>query len=256
LRWFYQWNLRRALGADALITVSESAREDILEHSSAVDSRLTAIPNGVNFPPNDDVEPLRRLQIQEPYVLYAGSYEPRKNLVGMFSAFKRLVDDGRPHQLVAIVEGASGHEPAVRAQLDQPGIGGRVRLLHGLRESDLRAVYTRADLLCFPSLAEGFGFPPLQAAQCGTPVVASDIPAVRESLATHAAYIRDPASTESIADAVRLVLDDRALREGMVAGAVGRAREYRWERAARSHLDVYESAAGVSTRSQRVASIV
>src|SRR2546430_1444566 len=80
-------------------------------------------------------DPPERLEARRPYSLSAGSYEPRKTLAGALETF-RLLADRHPHQLVAVVERHSGHAPALLARLDQLGLRERVRLLHGLSESD------------------------------------------------------------------------------------------------------------------------
>jgi glycosyltransferase involved in cell wall biosynthesis len=243
---FYRWNLRRALRADAVATVSEASRREIVDFAPRSEGRVSAIPNGVDFAPNHDGAALKRLGIHGPYVLYAGSYEPRKNLATALSAYARLAEQGYPHRFVGIVEASSGHAPAIKAQVASLALGERVRLVHSLADSDVRALYTQADALCFPSLAEGFGFPPLQAAACGTPVVTSDLPSIRETLGDYALYAdtRDPAR---LADALRRVIDDVQLRERLIAGARLRAREYSWERSARSHLELFAAAAASRT---------
>lgn len=243
---FYRWNLRRALAADAVVTVSEASRREIAAYAPGAASRLFAIPNGVDFAPNGDVAPLERLQVGKPYILYAGSYEPRKNLVAALSAYARLAEDGLPHQLVAIVEASSGHAEAARAHMASLRLGDRVRLVHGLSDAEMRALYTHADVLCFPSLAEGFGFPPLQAAACGTPVVASDLPSTRETIGDYALYT-DASDPLLLADVLRRVLGDAALRERLTRGAQGRAGEHTWERSARRHLQLFAQVSALRT---------
>lgn len=243
-RTFYAWNLHRALRADAIVTVSEASREDIIAYAPSAESKCTAISNGVAFAPRDDPGALARLGVQRPFILYAGSYEPRKNLGTALSAFARLVDAGLPHRLVAIVDAKSGHAPAMASHMTSLGLGDRVSLLSGLPEPDLRALYTSAEVLCFPSLAEGFGFPPLQAAACGTPVVASGLDSVRETLGDNAVFA-NPDDPEDLAHALRLVLDDPALRARLTSGAERRAQAYTWERSARMHMTVYDAVMAV-----------
>lgn len=237
-RWFYRWNLGRALRAHAVITVSQAASEAIRGHAPGTGDRLHVIPNGVEFPPNPDVASLARHGVQAPYILYAGSYEPRKNFAVALSAYACLVRDGAPHGLVAIVEGDSGHKDAALAHLASLNLGGRVRLLHDVPEYDLRALYTHAALLCFPSLAEGFGFPPVQAAACGTPVVSTSLPSVRETLGDHALYA-DTTDPRELAQALRTVIDDERVRARLTNGAAEHARRFSWVSATQAHVRVY-----------------
>jgi len=245
LRLFYRWNLHRALRAAAVITVSEAARDQILKQTRINPSRLTVIYNGVDFSPNPDPEPLHRLGIGSPYVLYAGSYEPRKNLVRALSAFALLAESQVPHCLVAVVEQQSGHAAAAHTQLAALGLKDRVRLVHSLPEPELRALYSHASALFFPSLAEGFGLPPLQAAACGVPVVASDLPVLHEVVGDGAVYV-DPRSVQSMADGLSEALSNEPLRARLRTLGPQIAGRYTLEQAARHHLAAYERLAEAS----------
>lgn len=238
-RLFAKWNLRRALQADALITVSENSRNEILCSTPLGVDRLKVVHNAVNFAPNLDAEPLQRLGIRRPYLLYAGSYEPRKNLVGALRAYARLRAEGFVRQLVAIVERQSGHRRAVLdllANLNLPD--GSVQLLHSLRDSDLRSVYTHADAMYFCSFAEGFGFPPLQAAACGVPVAASRLAVLEETLGSCAIYF-DPESVTDIATALRRLLSDPELRARLQRVGPVQAARFRPRPWVARHLEIY-----------------
>lgn len=249
LRAFYRWNLDRALRAAAVITVSDTAAGDIRRVAPALGGRLHVVPNGIEFRPNPDPKPLRRLGVMRPYLLYAGSYEPRKNLAGFLESLP-LVEGSYSANVVALVEASSGHEPRMRAAIATAQKHSRIRLLHSLCDADLRSVYTHAEALLFPSLAEGFGYPPLQAAACGVPVLASDIPAVREVMAGAALYF-DPRSPQDIARAVRTVLHDRNLRDALVTAGLDRAAVFSSKRSVSGHLAVYRY--GMSQLTHRVA---
>jgi glycosyltransferase involved in cell wall biosynthesis len=235
---FYRWNLRRAVTSDRLVTVSEHSRGDIVSRLGIDRDRVEVIHNGVDFPPNPDERPLARLGLRRPYLLYAGSYEPRKNLAGALRAFRSLVDRGHPHELVAIVEPVSGHRAAAIAELESLGVSNRVHLVHSLDEPDLRSVYTAADLVLFPSLAEGFGYPPVQAASAGVPVVASDLPVLREVMGDAAIYAA-AGSVERLVEAVESVLTDPALRARQIEAGRRRAQQFTLTRNARAHLELY-----------------
>ena len=122
------------------------------------------------------------------------------------------------------------------------GLGGRVHLVQRVPDADLRAFYTHASVLLFPSLAEGFGFPPLQAAACGVPVVASDIPALRETMGDGAVFV-SPHDAEGIARGLATVLGDEALRARLTASAHARVREYSRQRFLSQHAQLYREAA-------------
>jgi glycosyltransferase involved in cell wall biosynthesis len=236
---FYRWNLRRAVRADGLITVSEHSRSEIASVLGIDRDRVRVIHNGVEFPANNDDTTLTRLRVSRPYLLYAGSFEPRKNLARALRAFRLLVDRGYPHLLAAVVERKSGHAPEVMAELARLGLGDRVRLLHSLDEEALRSLYSHAELLFFPSLAEGFGYPPVQAGASGLPVVASDLPVLREILGEAPLYV-DPYSEEAMAAGLAAVLADAGLRLRMREIGRAMAANFTHERCAREHVQLYD----------------
>jgi glycosyltransferase involved in cell wall biosynthesis len=235
---FYRWNLHRAATSARLITVSEQSRWEIMSRLGVPPQRVTAIHNGVDFAPNFSPSVLARWQVERPYILYAGSYEPRKNLLGALRAYRRVVAEGLPHNFVAVVERASGYQPELANALDAMGLGSRVQLLHSLPEADLRALYTHAEALFFPSLAEGFGFPPVQAAAVGLAAVISDIPSLREVMGPAALYV-NPGDDRAMAEGLASVLSDAALRARLIADGRERARLFTREACVRGHSALY-----------------
>ncbi len=245
-RRFYRWNLRAVQGADGLITVSETSRDDIVRVLSVPPERVQVIYHGIDFdgtPRPDDAATRRQLAIRGPYLLFGGSWEPRKNLRRLLDAFDLAIASGLDRDLVMIVERSSGHAPPLRAHAETLACRDRLRFLHDLAPDTLAAVYRGADMFVFPSLSEGFGFPPLQAMACGVPVVASAIPALREVLGDAAMYV-DPYDTRAIAEALLALARDSDLRDRLAAGGPARAGRFRWEDAARSTLAVYQAVAG------------
>jgi glycosyltransferase involved in cell wall biosynthesis len=256
-RWrlFYRWNLRAASRADLIITVSEAARREVLDGLSLDATRVRVIYNGVDAPsavgsPAADTQP---------YIMYVGSFEPRKNLPRLVRAYGQAVREGLQHDLVVIADPASGDTKGVQRELAAVGLAGRVRFLHAVPEERLWELYQQAELFVFPSLAEGFGLPPLEAMAAGTPVIASDIPALREVLGDAACFV-DPHSEESLATAILQLANNPARRAQLAKLGGTQARGYTWrdcaektllayEQVARSSRDVYTrrpSAAGVS----------
>jgi glycosyltransferase involved in cell wall biosynthesis len=247
LRAFYRWNVARALRADALLTGSHAAAREIAGATGCDGSRLRIVPPGIDFASNGSREPLDRLGLDRPYVLFAGSFEPRKNLAGAIRAFAAAADCAR-FDLVALVEARSGHAVGVSSLPRELGVAERVRFVHSLPDADLRALTTHALALLFPSFAEGFGMPPLQAAACGVPVVASDLPVLREVLGDGAVFV-DPASTSEIALAIDAITEDEGLRGRVIAAGHERVATFTPRRWAEDHLAIYERAvAGASHR--------
>jgi glycosyltransferase involved in cell wall biosynthesis len=227
LRFFHRALELARREADLVLCSSEAT----LEHCVAVgfeQARLRHVPLGVTVEPaaEADVDAVReRYGLRSPYVLWTGTVEPRKNLPRLLAAFETL---GRDVELVLV--GPKGWNEDVRAA---PG----VRPLGFVPADDLRALYAGAEVFCFPSLMEGFGFPVLEAMAQGTPVVTSRGTST-EQLARDAGVLVDPRDPGSIAAGI-----ERALADDGTLAAAGRARaaEYSWSRTASLVLEAYEA---------------
>jgi glycosyltransferase involved in cell wall biosynthesis len=239
-RWFYSWNLRRALTADRLLTVSESAQREIAHHTKTPEASIDVVTSAVVFPPSEERTSPGGPGVDGEYFLYTGSYEPRKNLLGMLDAFDRFRRAGGRHSLVAVTEGSSGHAREVHAMLDSLACRDVVRLVHDLPDVQLRALYTHASAVVFPSVAEGLGLPAIQAAACGVPIVVSDLPALRETVGDIAVFAR-PGDAESLFRALMRVTSEDVRRSGTLE--LGRliAARYSPDRCASDHARVYWS---------------
>ena len=184
----------------------------------------------------------RRHGIGKRFVLALGAIDPRKNTRRIVTAFAALrANVGVDYQLV-IAGLSGGARDRVRALADESGAGGQIVVLGFVPESDLAALYHAAQVFVYPSLYEGFGLPVLEAMACGTPVIASTAGSIPE-IAGDAAILVDPNDTGAIAEALRRVVLDGALRRDLIGRGRARAAEFSWERAAREMIAVYEEAA-------------
>lgn len=182
----------------------------------------------------------RRLGLPDRFILSVGTLEPGKNRGALFHALALLRRRGLPHALVVAGQWgwrASGQD----ALAERLGVADAVCHLGYVPDPDLPLLYNLADAFVFPSWREGFGLPPLEAMACGTPVVASDRPAMPEILGDAALYAA-PDEPEAMADVLARVLRERALREDVRARGIAQAARYSWERAARETLAVYRTA--------------
>jgi glycosyltransferase involved in cell wall biosynthesis len=172
-----------------------------------------------------------------------GNIEPKKNVRALLSLQRRLRQKKLPHKLVM----AGKRSWCARTELDQirsQVAEGNVIVTGYVDRADLPFIYTMADVFVFPSLHEGFGFPPLEAMACGTPVVSSSRGALAETVAD-AAYIVEPEDTEQIAEAVALMISDSALQQEHIARGLRQTRRFNWERAATETLSVYQEVSAV-----------
>ncbi|MGO9148512.1 MAG: glycosyltransferase family 4 protein, partial [Acidimicrobiales bacterium] len=170
-----------------------------------------------------------------------GAVEPRKDLPTLVKAFAALA---RTHaDLELVVAGPKGWgEAAFAAAVDASGIAGRVVRLGYLEEPERQSLLYGAVALAYPSLYEGFGFPPLEAMAAGVPVVATAAGAVPEVVGD-AAELVAPGDVEALARALARVIDDTGLRARLIQAGRVRASSFNWESAATSMIELYNLAA-------------
>ncbi len=229
--------------ADAILCISESTRRDLLSLCPLPEARIHVVPLGVGLPephllsPNRIEEVRRRYGLERPYIFYAGSLSPRKNMVRGVRAWASIAGQ-IPHDLV-VTAGKSWRDRSVKQSVRTLGMSDRFRRLGAVPPDDLASLYAGADICLYPSLYEGFGLPVLEAMSCGCPVVTSDAAAIPE-VAADAARLVDPESEEAMAAALLDVLTDTAeagrLRE---MGRI-RAASFPWQKTVQSTLHVLE----------------
>jgi glycosyltransferase involved in cell wall biosynthesis len=234
--------------ADAVITVSEATAGDVVALLGVEERRVAVVAHGVesHFRPARDPRTLkelrRRYRLPERYLLFVGGVDYKKNVARLIEAFALARRDaGLPHALVLAGplqrEGNPFFEAAREAAATMR-VAERIRWLGYVSDADLPALYSGADAFVFPSLMEGFGFPPLEAMACGTPVVSSSGTATEE-VTGDAAVLIDPRDAGHIAEGILQVLDEERSRTLVQAG-LRRAAGYTWERTAARTIEVYE----------------
>lgn len=238
-RALYRLGLRAAVRrADAILTPSRATAEDLVARTRVDPGRVHVTPLAAVLPEGErEIDHvLQRLRIRAPYVLYVGTLEPRKNLVRLVRAYRRIAGGDLPHALVLAGPLGWGHEPLLR-EIALPGPG-EIVLTGPLPEEDLDALYRGASAFCYPSLHEGFGLPVVEAMARSVPTVTSRTSSLPE-VAGDAALGVDPRSVSEIAEALRRVLTDTDLAERLAAAGRERAARFSWEETARRTLQVY-----------------
>lgn len=241
---------RAAQHATRVVTVSAHSRERIIDRLGIAPGAVTAIHPGVDharFHPGpvwSDPSALASCALPEPpWLLYPAALWPHKNHATLLEALA-----GCPEDLSLVLTGAAfGREEPLREAAARLGVGDRVHHLGWVRGEAMPALCRAATGMVFPSLAEGFGQPPIEAMACGCPVAASDTGAVAEACGG-AALAFAPGDPPGMARAMtRLVCDDQLRGELREAG-VARARAFTWERSAERHAEIYEAARSAATR--------
>jgi glycosyltransferase involved in cell wall biosynthesis len=244
-RWLYRAGLRAAVRrADAILTPSEATAIELRDRTDVDPSRVHVVPLGASPPPDPPDEPgpiLARLGVTMPYLLFVGTLEPRKNVARLVRAYRSVAGRGAPHALV--LAGWPGwRDDELRAELARPGPGSVVEL-GGVDPDDLDALYRAADAFLYPSLAEGFGLPVVEAMVRGVPTITSDLSSLPE-VAGDAAVLVDPGSEDELAGAIERVLGDAELAARLRRDGPRQAERFTWEATAEGTLAVYREVLG------------
>jgi len=228
-----------ATRAQHIITLSSAARNDLIQHLHIPPTKITVIPPGISSSPHASRVTRHASRVtphtSPPYLLYVGINKPHKNLPRLIQAYASL-DRATPPLL--IVGPVDTRFPQTQALVEQLDLADRVRFLGHVPEAELEALYANATLFVFPSLAEGFGFPALEAMTHGTPIVCSDIPVLRE-LAGAAALYFNPLLSDSMASAMVEALTHSHLRADLHERGLARAKEFSWTTAAQQTVEIY-----------------
>jgi glycosyltransferase involved in cell wall biosynthesis len=230
--------------ADRVIVPSHATQQHIAQLMPEIPSdRVCVIPHGIGddfhpYPREEVRQAVRRLRLPAAYILYVGTIEPRKNLPRLVESFRRLITtDNIPEHLVLV--GRLGWDyKGLAAQINTPELHGRVHLIGYVSQDDLPWFYAGARLFIYPSLAEGFGFPPLEAMACGIPTISSLSSSLAENL-QGAAELISPDDETALASAMSRLLRDDSLRAHYQTQGLACAARFRWAEAARQTLDCY-----------------
>ena len=238
--------------APGVIVPSTSVQEDLLRFAPSLDpARVHVVHHGVAqaaftaapAPVVHDV--LRRFAIGGRYALFLGGIEPRKNLPRLVQAFGSFAD---PDAWLVIAGGAVNWFPKASAQVDDavaalpPQVRARVVRTGYVSDPDRLALLSGAEILAYPSLGEGFGFPVLEAFAANVPVLTSNVSSLPE-VAGDAAVLVDPTDPGSIAAGLDELFSDADLRAMLIAKGLARVTRFTWERCAKTTAQALHEAA-------------
>lgn len=243
--WRYRVLLPRAArNANLVLTDSAHSQQDLARYLGVSPTRSRVVACGVSsrFRPVPAGEERRAVLacygISEPYILYVGAVNARKNIVRLLEAYARL--RLRFPRISLVVAGKRQWQTAeIDRAFGQLTRQGQIHFIGYVNDSDLPALYSAAEVFVFPSLYEGFGLPVLEAMACGTPVIASRSSSIPEVVGD-AAILVDPIDVDSIAAGIERALCDPAMAATLRSHGVARARAFSWERAARETLELYQ----------------
>jgi glycosyltransferase involved in cell wall biosynthesis len=232
----FRWLLSRAVhGAETVVTISETVKEDLVREFGLPPEKIRVIYPWVKEsffePPPTEGSP-----VSGEYLLYLGLRIAHKNVEGVIRAFLLLLDDFPKLKLVIAGSRYSTPDMVDRWKGD-PRLKDRLIEIISPSDVEILRLLSRAKAFVFPSFAEGFGLPPLEAMASGVPVVCSDIPVFREVYGDAVRYV-DPARPESIAAGIRKVLNEPPYASLLMGRGRKQAGIYRRERFVRDYLDL------------------
>ncbi len=240
---------RLARRQDAIMAVSKNTARDLQTFFGLGRERVTVVWNGLDharFQPGNaaaaKAQAAQRWQLDRPFFLYVSRLEhPGKNHVRLIEAFARFKAATKSEWLLAL-GGSDWHgAEAVHAAAKASPVAADIRFLGFVDDATLPDLYRASDVFVYPSLFEGFGFPPVEAMASGCPVISSARGSLREVVAD-AAEIVEPEDVADIAGALTRLATEPARRERLVAAGSVNAQRFRWDRCALETLDVYERA--------------
>ncbi|MBE7175521.1 MAG: glycosyltransferase family 4 protein [Mucilaginibacter polytrichastri] len=236
--------------SDLVFTVSHFSKSEILKFIRCDPEKIHVVHNGVDAGHYRSARPLdpAKYGTESPYVLFVGNVKPHKNLKSALRGFKIYSETlKKPEDLLDFIivgkrEGFITGDDEVLQMLEQPFYRRHVRFTGWVDDEDLPAIYKNAALFVFPSLYEGFGFPPLEAMAAGCPVISSDAACMPEIYEDAVLYF-NPQDENAIAESMKKVLSDKNLNDALRERGFDQVKKYNWTEAARSMLDIIKTQA-------------
>lgn len=219
-------DLRSLRWSDAIAVDSQHTAQDLSRHRIVPAGKMGVVPLAPAVLPAKQASPFGREF--RPFILYVGGHWAHKNVGRLLAAFARL---SRPPGVKLVMVGG-GQIELTRRAIDQFGTADSVLLLQDISDNDLSSLYANCEVFVCPSLYEGFGLPVLEALAHGAPVAASSSSSLPE-VAGQAALFFNPHSVSEIAGQIQVLLDNRALADGLRSAGPIQAARFSWEQTAR-----------------------
>ncbi|XGC82384.1 glycosyltransferase family 4 protein [Bdellovibrio bacteriovorus] len=224
-----------------VIVNSEFTKSEVLKYFPHLQDKIHVTYLGCNRKAEKDTQDLA---LPEKYILFLGTLEKRKNVLGVVQAFEKLKAKGFEHRLV--LAGAWGYEgEEIKTAIEKSPFKNDITHLSYVPDKNVQELYKRAAVFFFPSWYEGFGIPALEAMALGCPVVISAGGALQE-ICADAALAVNPGDASAMANALEKILSDDVLRKSMIEKGLTRVQAFTWERCAEQTIEVYKKILGNS----------
>jgi glycosyltransferase involved in cell wall biosynthesis len=229
--------------ATKVITISENSKKEIVGYYHVPESKVTVINPAVDHnlfkpqSPETVSKTTKKYGLDKPYILSVCTLEPRKNLIGVLSAFELLPDEVKTGHSLVLVGGKGWLDGELQQKYDQLSQKYSIIKTGYVPRSDLPGLYSGASVFVYPAFYEGFGMPPLEAMACGVPVITSDNSSLPEVVGDAAICLPADDSTQLSRDIAR-VLSDTKLASDLKARGMKRAAQFTWTKSASQLLDL------------------
>lgn len=237
--------------ADAIITISEFSKRDIIKYFGingdrikviypAADSIFSSVPN------RDETERIKkRYNTGERFLLYVGSILNRRPVNILIKSFSKAVKDESRLKLVIVGENRTWPKQDMRRMISDSGVKNSVIYLDYIPDDELALLYKSAEVFIYPSLYEGFGLPLLEAMSSGTPVIAPNVASFPEVVGDGGILI-DRIDEDEMSRAILAFIKDESMRNNYIIKGKERARKFSWRRSAEEHLELFRDVVGGS----------
>ncbi|MEK7160387.1 MAG: glycosyltransferase family 1 protein [Patescibacteria group bacterium] len=252
--------------ADAILTLSENTKRDIVDYYQIPPEKIKVMGGGVskifNHPhviptkveeslssglrdpsaalgmTNTDIR--KKYNLPNRFILFLSTVEPRKNITGLIEAFELAYSSlPIPHSLV-IAGNAGWNDKKIYTKALSSSLRNNIEFIGYVEAKDKPALYSMSELFVYPSFYEGFGFPVLEAMACGAPVITSNLSSLPE-IAENAAYLVNPNRPAEISQAIIKMLTDENLRKHFKKMGLEQAKKFSWESAAKKFLQLIKN---------------
>ncbi len=237
--------------ADRIIAVSDSTKNDLESLYKIPSEKIQTIHSGISdkfriIDRNDEklIKVKEKYNLPYKFILYLGTIEPRKNIVGIIKAFDQLQKFAEKNNLEEIskyklvIAGSKGWMPKkIFSEIEKSACRDKIIRASFIADEDKEYVFNLASLFVYPSFFEGFGFPSLEAMRCGVPVIVSNNSSLPEVVG-RAGILIDPDKPGEIYAAMKEIISNRELKEKLVAEGLKQAEKFNWKKTAEEFLEV------------------
>ncbi len=245
--WHRSLNIQKMIkNFDIVVAISENTKRDIIELLNISPTKIKVIYSGLDdkyFFANNQQEKNKiknKYKLPDKFILFLGNLEPRKNIISLIKACEYLWKNKQFNFSLVIAGAPAWKYKNIFKIYKKSFYQDKIKFLGYVSERDKPFLYNLANLFVFPSFYEGFGFPPLEAMACGTPVVASAYASLPEIL-NKAAILVDPHNIKDLAQAIFILGTNQCLRQEFVKRGLKQAKKYSWEKTAKEYLELWEN---------------